>query len=129
MFELISVASAGVLGLFILGIIFRRATPRGALAGILAAVAFTAWATFTAVTIPSLGHPLLDLGALNYGWNVKLIGVFSSLILLAVGLPASLILGGRREDATELTIWGSRSRARAISEASPGAAVPAGQET
>jgi SSS family solute:Na+ symporter len=129
MFDLISVASAGVLGLFLLGILFRGATSRGALAGILAAVAFTAWATFTAVTIPSLGRPLLDLGALNYGWNVKLIGVFSSLILLAVGLPGSVILGGRRQDVTELTVWGSRSRARAASEASPAAAVPAGQET
>jgi solute:Na+ symporter, SSS family len=112
MFELISVASAGVLGLFVLGILFRSATPRGALVGILAAVGFTAWATFTAVTIPSLGRTLMDLGALNYGWNVKLIGVLSSLILLAVGLPASLILGGRREDVTELTVWGSRAGAR-----------------
>lgn len=128
MFELISVASAGVLGLFVLGIVFRSASTRGALAGILAAVAFTAWATFTAVTIPSLGRPLLDLGALNYGWNVKLIGVLSSLILLAVGLPASLILSGPREDATELTVWGSRNKARPAGVVTPDPSVPAGQE-
>jgi solute:Na+ symporter, SSS family len=128
MFELISVASAGVLGLFLLGILFRRASPRGALAGILAAVGFTAWATFTAVTIPSLGHPLLDLGALNYAWNVKLIGVFSSLILLGVGLPTSLILGGPRTDVTELTVWGSRTAERPAGVANPNPAVPTAQE-
>jgi SSS family solute:Na+ symporter len=128
MFDLISVASAGVLGLFVLGIMFRSATPRGALAGILAAVVFTAWATFTSVTIPALGRTLLDLGAMNYGWNVKLIGVFSSLILLAVGLPASLLLGGPREDVTELTVWGSRNRARPDAVVTPNPAVAAGQE-
>lgn len=105
MFDLISVASAGVLGLFVLGILFRRATPRGAVAGILACVAFTAWATFTAVEIPARGGALLDLGAANYPWNVKLIGVFSSLILLGVGFPASFLLGGRRRDTTALTMW------------------------
>ena len=108
MFDLISVASAGVLGLFVLGIMFRHATSRGALAGIVACVLFTAWATFTAVTIPSLGHPLMDLGAGNYGWNVKLIGVISSLILLGIGLPASYVLGGPKVDATDLTVWGGR---------------------
>ena len=107
---------------------FRSATPRGALAGILAAVVFTAWATFTSVTIPTLGRTLLDLGAMNYGWNVKLIGVFSSLILLVVGLPASLILGGPREDVTELTVWGSRNRARPDAVVTPNPAVAAGQE-
>jgi SSS family solute:Na+ symporter len=128
MFDLISVASAGVLGLFVLGIMFRSASSHGALAGILAAVTFTAWATFTAVTIPSLGHPLMDLGSLNYGWNVKLIGVLSSLILLGVGLPTSLMLGGPREDVTELTVWGSRNKARPAGTVTPNPAVPVRQD-
>jgi hypothetical protein len=116
------------IGLFVLGIMFRSASPRGALAGILAAVIFTAWATFTAVTIPSLRHPLMDLATLNYGWNVKLIGVLSSLILLAVGLPTSFLLGGPRGDATELTVWESRNKARPAGAVTPKPALLAGQE-
>ena len=105
MFDLISVATAGVLGLFVLGIFFWRATARGALVGIVVAVLFTAWATFTAIHLPALDRTLLDLGPANYPWNTKLIGVFSSLILLGVGLPASMMLGGPRPDRTRLTLW------------------------
>ncbi|MGH7572703.1 MAG: sodium:solute symporter family transporter [Gemmatimonadota bacterium] len=105
MFDLISVASAGVLGLFVLGIFFRRATVRGAWVGIAACVVFTAWATFTSVELPALGRTLLDLGSANYELNPKLIGVFSSLLLLGVGLPASIVLGGGRLESERLTIW------------------------
>lgn len=105
MFDLISVATAGVLGLFVLGIFFRSASPRGAWAGIAAAVLFTAWATATAVTIPTLGRTVLDLGPANYPWNTKLIGVLSSLVLLGVGLPSSRFLGGPRPEQARLTIW------------------------
>lgn len=112
MFDLISVATAGVLGLFVLGICFRRASPRGAWAGIAAAVTFTAWATATSVVIPSLGRTMLDLGDANYPWNPKLIGVFASLILLGVGLPAGRVLGGPRPDSTGLTVWDARERER-----------------
>lgn len=114
MFDLISVATAGVLGLFVLGIFFRAASPRGAWAGIGAAVTFTAWATATAVEIPSLGGTLLDIGSANYPWNAKLIGVLASLILLGVGLPASALLGGRGPDTTGLTVWGARERTRSL---------------
>ncbi|MGH7551192.1 MAG: sodium:solute symporter family transporter [Gemmatimonadota bacterium] len=105
MFDLISVATAGVLGLFALGILFRRATARGAFTGIVACVVFTAWATFTAIELPALGGTLLDLGPANYPWNTKLIGVFSSLVLLIVGLVASVVLGGSRPERASMTLW------------------------
>lgn len=119
MFDLISVASAGVLGLFVLGIFFRRATERGAWVGIAACVLFTAWATFTSIELPALGRTLLDLGSLNYDLNPKLIGVFSSLILLGVGLPASVLMGGRRPESEGLTIW-SLIHGRGQRERAPG---------
>lgn len=106
MFDLISIATAGVLGLFVLGILFKMATIRGAWVGIAASVAFTAWATFTSVEIPSLGGTVLDLGAYDYALNTKLIGVFGNLILLVVGLAASAVLGGGRKPAEErTTVW------------------------
>lgn len=110
MFDLISIATAGVLGLFVLGILFRVANARGAWVGIVAAVAFTAWATFTAVEIPSLGGTVLDLGAYDYGLNTKLIGVFGNVILLVVGLAASVALGdGKRPEAERTTVWTAES--------------------
>ncbi len=126
MFDLISVATAGVLGLFVLGILFRRATARGAFAGIVTCVLFTAWATFTAVELPALGGTLLDLGPANYPWNTKLIGVFSSLVLLAVGLAASAALGGMRPDRASLTLWGLKDERE--DSVTRGRAVPRGAD-
>jgi SSS family solute:Na+ symporter len=74
--QLFSIATAGMLGLFALGALTKRANAKGALVGILACIAFTAWATFTSVRLPALDRVLLDLGPFNYGFNPYLIGVF-----------------------------------------------------
>ena len=117
MTELISVAAAGVLGLFVLGALSHRATARGAMAGIIVCVLFTAWATFTSIRMPALdNHTLLDLGSWNYGLNPKLIGVFSNLILLVVGLIASSLLGGPRPNRTHLTVWSNRGTIHAAAD-------------
>jgi SSS family solute:Na+ symporter len=61
--KLFSIATAGMLGLFALGALTKRANARGALVGIIACVLFTAWATFTSLKLPALGdRVLLDLG-------------------------------------------------------------------
>jgi hypothetical protein len=49
-------------------------------------------------------------------------------ILLGVGLPTSLVLGGPREDVTELTVWGSRNKARPAGAVTPTPAVPVRQD-
>jgi SSS family solute:Na+ symporter len=87
--QLFSIATAGMLGLFALGALTKRANARGALVGIGACVVFTAWATFTSVKLPALDRVLLDLGPLNYRLHPFLIGVFNHLILFAVGWGAS----------------------------------------
>ena len=88
--QLFSIATAGMLGLFALGALTRRANARGALAGIAACVLFTAWATFTSVKLPALNRVLLDLGPLNYKLHPFLIGVFNHAILFGVGWAASV---------------------------------------
>jgi SSS family solute:Na+ symporter len=89
--QLFSIATAGMLGLFALGALTRRANARGAVVGILACVVFTAWATFTSVRLPALkDRLLLDLGPLNYRLHPLLIGVFNHLIVFVVGWAASL---------------------------------------
>jgi len=89
--QLFSIATAGMLGLFALGALTRRANAPGAISGIVVCVLFTAWATFTSVKLPALDRVLLDLGPLNYRWNPFLIGILNHLILFVVGLGVSLL--------------------------------------
>jgi len=88
--QLFSIATAGMLGLFALGALTKRANARGAMVGIVACVLFTAWATLTSVKLPVLDRVLLPLGPLNYGLHPFLIGVFNHLIVFVVGYGASL---------------------------------------
>jgi SSS family solute:Na+ symporter len=88
--QLFSIATAGMLGLFALGALTRRANGRGAVVGIVACILFTAWATLTSVQLPALNTVLLDLGPFNYRWHPFLIGILNHLILLIVGYLASL---------------------------------------
>jgi SSS family solute:Na+ symporter len=106
--QLLSVATAGLLGLFALGLLSRLATRQGAWAGIAACVLFTSWATLTSVTFPAMKRPLLDLGGFNYTLDPFLIGIMNHAILIVVGYGASLLLRGRRPDIVGLTIWGPR---------------------
>lgn len=88
--QLFSIATAGMLGLFALGALSKRANAKGAMVGIAACVLFTAWATFTSVKLPALNRQLLDLGPFNYKLHPFLIGVFNHIIVFVVGLAASL---------------------------------------
>ena len=81
---------------------------KGALAGIVCCVLFTAWATLTSVKLPVFGRTVLDFGNFNYGWNNKLIGVIGNLIMVIVGLIGSRVFGGPDEDKTNLTLWASK---------------------
>ena len=87
------IVSAGSLGLFSLGFLTRRATRRGAYAGIAACVLFTAWGVLTE---PS--SRLVDLGAANFAMNAILIGVLGHFVIFVVGYAVSVAFGGYRPD-------------------------------
>ncbi len=91
--QLFSLATAGMLGLFALGALSKRATAHGAKWGIIACVVFTAWATLTSVKLPALNRVLLDLGEFSFALHPFLIGVFNHAILFGVGLAVSLATG------------------------------------
>ena len=97
--QLLSIATAGLLGLFALGLLSRRANRQGAWIGITACIVFTAWATMTSVEFPSIDRPLLDLGGLNYSLTPFLIGVFNHFILFGIGLAASRFWGSSNSEA------------------------------
>ena len=84
--------TGGILGLFALGMLFRWTLAQGAYLGIAACLLFTAWATLTQVKLPATGQLLLDLGSFNCTLSLWLIGVLGHLVLVSVGMAASLIL-------------------------------------
>ncbi len=96
---LASVFSGGMVGLFGLGVLFRRATATGAYAGIAACVLLTGWATLTRIRLPEMEAPFLNLGPYNYTWVPVLIGILANLALVGVGLAVSLLGGSTRKEA------------------------------
>ncbi|HVS29830.1 MAG TPA: sodium/solute symporter [Thermoanaerobaculia bacterium] len=97
------IVSAGSLGLFTLGSLTRRATARGAMAGIAAAVLFTAWGVLT-----EPAARWMDLGRLNFAMNAILIGVLAHVVLFTVGYAVSLLFGGYRPADVDRLLLRSR---------------------
>lgn len=87
------IVSAGMLGVFALGFLTKRATRRGCYAGIAACILFTTWGVLTEPSARTI-----DLGAYNFEMNPIMIGVLGHLISFGVGYVASLVLGGYRPD-------------------------------
>lgn len=93
---LASIVAGGVLGLFALGFLTRRANRRGANAGLVCCVLFVTWATLT-------GPLKIDLGW-NFRMHPLMIGLLSHLILFACGYVASVVFGDPPGPLAGLTI-------------------------
>lgn len=108
-FELYAIFSAGIVGLFLLGLLNRRANKQGLYVGIAAAVLFTAYAMLTSTKFDfgdGLGkRVLLDLGNLNFTHHKYMLGVYSHVILFVVGYFASFFFKTPLADK-DLTIYG-----------------------
>lgn len=92
-FTLYSIFSGGLAGLFLLGILIKRANKIGANIGIVAGIIFTAYALLTSTPIEINGKKilLLDLGVYNYNHHKLMLGVYSHLVVFFIGWFASLI--------------------------------------
>jgi solute:Na+ symporter, SSS family len=106
-FELYAIFSAGIVGIFLLGLLTRKANKQGLYVGIAACVLFTAYAVLTSTKIGADGEEklMLDLGSLNFTQHKYMLGVYSHLIVLVVGYVASLFFKGKPIDEN-LTIYG-----------------------
>jgi len=102
-FGLYAIFSAGIVGIFLLGILSRRANKQGLYAGIAACVLFTAYAVLTTTKIGD--HLILDLGKFNFHQHKYMLGVYSHLIVFGVGYVASLFFKSEPADI-HLTIYG-----------------------
>jgi solute:Na+ symporter, SSS family len=123
-FDLYAIFSGGMVGLFLLGLMTRRANKQGVYIGIVVCVLFTAWATVTSTSIPSGTEKrlILDLGQYNFTHHRYMLGVYSHLILFGVGYIASLFFASQPPEKN-LTIHGwlekRRSRLRDAVPAEP----------
>jgi SSS family solute:Na+ symporter len=102
-FGLYAIFSAGIVGIFLLGILSRRANKQGLHIGIAVCVLFTAYAVLT--TTKNGDNLLLDLGKFNFPQHKYMLGVYSHLIVLIVGYIASLFFKSEPADI-QLTIYG-----------------------
>ena len=108
LFGLYAIVSAGIVGIFLLGLFSRRANWQGVYIGIAAAVIFTAYAILTTTSFDAGDgtHKLmLDLGDYNFSHHTLMLGVYSHLIVLIVGYLASLCFKTPLADK-ELTVYG-----------------------
>jgi len=102
-FAVSAIASGGLMGLFFLAFLTKRAHRTGVYCGIAVNLFFSAWAALT-----KGAKPLLDLGAWNFPYDELLIGVIGNLLLFSVGwlvsyaIPASVRELGQ---LPEQTLW------------------------
>jgi len=91
-FELYAIFSAGIVGIFLLGLFSKRANKQGLYIGMLVCVLFTAYAVLTSTSVEVGGSKrlILDLGSMNFPHHKYMLGVYSHLIVLVVGYVASL---------------------------------------
>lgn len=105
-FELYAIFSAGIVGIFLLGLFSTRANWQGLYIGIGVTVLFTAYAMLTSTKFEVGGEEriLLDLGSWNFTQHKYMLGVYSHLIVIVVGYVASLFF--KKQDLGEqLTIY------------------------
>ena len=95
-----AIVAGGLAGLFLLAFLARRAGTAAAVAGIVANLVFTAYASLT------LDHgKILNLGRYNYPWHEYTIGAVGNLLLLGVGLAAACILPAHKASPAAHTLW------------------------
>ena len=100
-FSVSAIASGGLAGLFLLAFLSGRASRRGVWLGILASLAFTAWATLTLHD-----KRVVDLGRWNFPWHDYMIGAVAHMVMLAVGWTASVALPDASQSrVTGMTVW------------------------
>lgn len=120
LFGLYAIFSGGIAGIFLLAFFTVRTNRKGLNAGIAACVLFTAYAVLTSTKF-DLGGPekelILDWGRFNFPHHKYMLGVYSHLVLFAVGYLASFLFKADR-DVRPMTFYGWLER-RKKSEARP----------
>lgn len=83
-YSTLSIVGGGILGLFLLAFLTKRANIHGATIGIVACLLVVSWASLTQ-------NGIINMGKLNYGLHPYLIGFFGHLTIFTIGYGASII--------------------------------------
>lgn len=95
-----AIVAGGLAGLFLLAFLVRRAGKTAAVCGVVANLAFTAWATLT-----MHGGQTVNMGRWNYAWHQDTIGAVGNVLLLAVGYGISVIAPAGVANGPTLWDW------------------------
>jgi SSS family solute:Na+ symporter len=112
-FGLYAIFSGGIAGMFLLGLFSKRANKKGLYIGIIVCILFTGYAVLTSSEIN--GELMLDLGKLNFKQHKYMLGVYSHIILFAIGYLASLFFPKSNIDES-LTYYGWSRNKRKMTE-------------
>ncbi len=82
-FRLFSILGGSITGLFALALFFRRANPRGAMAGIITGFIVTVWG--------SLSYLRFEVFGLKFPWDPMMVGVIATITVVSIGYLASLL--------------------------------------
>jgi SSS family solute:Na+ symporter len=96
-FGLYAIFSGGIVGIFLLGLLTKRANAQGVNIGIIASILFTAYAILTSMKIGD--SLILDLGDWNFTHHKYMLGVYTHIIVLVVGYLASLFFKSKEIDS------------------------------
>jgi len=102
-FKLYAIFSAGIVGIFLLGLFSKRANKQGLHIGLITCIIFTAYAVLSTTEIN--GSLILDLGSFNFPHHKYMLGVYSHIIVLVVGYFSSFLFKSEKVK-DELTIYG-----------------------
>ncbi len=89
-FMALSIFGGGILGLFLLAALVKKANLHGVTIAIIVNIIVTAWASLTS-------NNVIDLGAFNYTLHPFLIGLVSHITIFVVGYLASLFFIAKKE--------------------------------
>lgn len=107
-FELYAIFSAGIVGIFLLGLFCKRANKQGLYVGLAVCILFTAYALLSSTNIEIGGEKrlILDLGKYNFPHHKYMLGVYSHVIVFVVGYIASFFFKRKGELDENLTVYG-----------------------
>jgi solute:Na+ symporter, SSS family len=95
-----AIVAGGLAGLFLLAFLARRAGRAAAVAGIVANLLFTAYATLTLNN-----GKILNFHRYNYPWHEYTIGAIGNLLLLAIGLLTAAFYPAASGITSRNTLW------------------------